>query len=530
VPLPEGGKVPWPPKEWQGAYAKYQMWAAWYSGDPNTLSAFYGGVGTPNLGGKAEGFFGTELSYSAESYDSPLWHRWMFWGKRAADPANRYRLHVPLASDIAQTSADHLFSEPPAFIIPEAREVNAPDDAKAIQQRLLDQADVAGIDKTLIEAAEISAALGGVYLRVTWDKQVAPDHPLLTAVHPDAAVPEISYGILLAVTFWRAIPGGGDTVYRHLERHEPGYIFHGLYKGTRKVLGWPVALSVLPETSSLLAGADLETQATSPIAAISTGLAGLTAAYVPNMQPNRSDRRSPLGRSDLDGVEGLMDALDEAMTSWMRDLRLGRARILVPEEMLDVKGKGQGAVFDADREVFTALNQLAGEGADGIQFVQPDIRTEHHLALTSNLIERIVQIAGYSPASFGMRGDGNVVTATEIAARERRSLTTRGKKATYWARPLTDMLERFLEIDTLLFGGPGVLRPQVQFADSVQTDMKEQAASLQLLSAAAAVSYDTRVRMLHPDWTDEQVAAEVGALQQEHGTAVPDLFQSGALP
>jgi len=85
VPLPEGGKVPWPPKEWQGAYAKYQMWAAWYSGDPNTLSAFYGGVGTPNLGGKAEGFFGTELSYSAESYDSPLWRRWMFWGKRAAD-------------------------------------------------------------------------------------------------------------------------------------------------------------------------------------------------------------------------------------------------------------------------------------------------------------------------------------------------------------------------------------------------------------------------------------------------------------
>lgn len=529
MPLPEGGKVPWPPAEWQPAYAKYQLHSAWYSGDPNVLAAYYGGVGTPNLGGKAEGFFGTQLSYSAESYDSPLWRRWLFWGRRNADPPNRYRVHVPLASDIAQTSADLLFSEPAAFIIPQAREVNAPDDAKAIQDRLLERADADGWDKTLIEAAEIASALSGVYLRVTWDRTVA-DRPLMTSVHPDAAVPEFAYGILMAVTFWRTLRTDGDDVWRHLERHEPGYILHGLYKGTRRHLGWPASLSLLPETSSLLAGADLETQAVEPIAVIPTGIDGLTACYVPNMQPNRSDRRSPLGRSDLDGVEGLMDALDEAMTSWMRDLRLARARILVPQELLEVKGRGQGAVFDADREVFTALNQMAGEGADGIQFVQPDIRTDQHMALTSNLIERIVQIAGYSPASFGLRGDGNVVTATEIAARERRSLTTRGKKALYWARPLTDLIERYLEIDHQMFGGPGVLRPQVQFADSVQGDPKELAQSLQLLVSAAAVSYDTRVRMLHPDWTDEQVVAEVAQLQQESGTALPDPLQIGALP
>ena len=48
MPLPEGGKVPWPPAEWHSAYSKYQLHSAWYSGDPNVLSAYYGGVGTPN--------------------------------------------------------------------------------------------------------------------------------------------------------------------------------------------------------------------------------------------------------------------------------------------------------------------------------------------------------------------------------------------------------------------------------------------------------------------------------------------------
>lgn len=41
----------------------------------------------------------------------------------------------------------------------------------------------------LLEAAGLAAAYGGVYLRTTWDTEVA-DHPLTDALLPDTAVPE----------------------------------------------------------------------------------------------------------------------------------------------------------------------------------------------------------------------------------------------------------------------------------------------------------------------------------------------------
>lgn len=520
MPLPDGGNVPWPPKEWEHAYLRYQANSAWYSGDPNLLSMFYGGVGTPNAGGRADGFFGTQLSYATDSYDSPFWRRWLFWGRRAADPPNRYRLHVPLASDIASTSADLLFSEPVALLVADAHLTNATQEAKDSQERIDDLGDENGWNKTFLEAAEVDAALGGVFLRATWDRTFA-DRPLLTAVHPDAAVPEFRYGVLSAVTFWKALADDGQKVYRHLERHEPGHIIHGLYEGSRRQLGRQIALSSLPETASLMVDQDLATQAAGLSLDVATGLKDLTAVYIPNIRPDRQDRRSPLGRSDFSGTEGFLDALDEVYTSWIREVRLCRARILVPEQMLDVKGRGLGATFDPDREVFMGLNSLADDG-ENIQFVQPAIRTAEHLTTTTDLVNRIVQTAGYSPSSFGLPGDGRIVTATEVAAREQRSLVTRAKKASYWERPLADIVERCLQIDNLWFGGPVPYRPDIKFADSVQQDPKDEATALQLLHAAASVSTDTRVRMLHPDWGDDQVAAEVQRIQAELGLAVPD--------
>ena len=75
-----------------------------------------------------------------------------------------------------------------------------------------------------------------------WDHDVA-DHPLLDVVHADAAVPEFRWGILTAVTFWRVVSEDNSQVVRHLERHEPGVIFHGLYRGSKDKLGVKVDMA-----------------------------------------------------------------------------------------------------------------------------------------------------------------------------------------------------------------------------------------------------------------------------------------------
>ena len=64
-------------------------------------------------------------------------------------------------------------------------------------------------------------------------------------------------------------------------------------------------------------------------------------------------------------------------SSWMRDIRLGKAKLMVPQSMLDNIGRGKGAVFEPEREVFVPLNSLSsGDGPLNQTIVpwQPNIR------------------------------------------------------------------------------------------------------------------------------------------------------------
>lgn len=507
--LPDSGKdLRWPPDDDANSYGKYMEHAAWYGGDVQKLAEVYVGMGAP--GSKPQGMVNVVRSW--------------FWGKQAIAPAPRIRIHVPMAADIASTSADLLFSEAPEFAVADE------DKNEKIQARLDEIVEQESFTRLLLESAEVASALGGVYLRVTWDQEIAPDRPLLTVIHPDAAVPSFRWGRMVGVTFWHIVKEGDGFTYRHLERHEPGVIYHGLYKGsannsggyyrTGGFLGDRVPLTEVPETAALVDGltdGDI----------IETGIKRMTAVYVPNMLPNRIDRGSFLGRSDYSGVEGLMDALDETWTSWMRDVRLGRGRIIVPAEYLRTmpNSKGQGGWFDVDQETFTPLEGTP-PGELPMTSVQFAIRTTEHMDTATALIERIVSTAGYSASSFGLEGDKEAQTATEIESRERRSFITRDKKAQYWAPALRDILMAALELDQAKFNGPGVAMVKVKFSDSVREDPGRKATAIELLSRASAASISTLVQMASPNMTDDQIKSEVQEIMKEKGMLVP----SPALP
>ncbi|MFF4738790.1 phage portal protein [Streptomyces sp. NPDC001262] len=488
--LPESG-IPWPPPQMAAAYRQMRVDDAWYSGDRSRLARAY----RDHAGRRRDG------------------HRRLWSRHREPELGHRdRRMHIPLAADIAATSAALLFSEPPAFTVGDT----------ATQDRLDELTEADGIANSLLEAAEVCAALGGAYLRVTWDTALV-DRPLLTVMHADRAVPEWSFGILRAVTFWRVLPSdSGSTVWRHLERHEPGAILHGLYQGSADQLGTRVPLTEHPSTAPLAGSLGPAGDA------IETGVPMLTAAYVPNMLPNRLDRESPHGRSDYQGAHDLFDELDEVWTSWMRDVRLARARLIVPDQYLRDHGPGHGASFDADREIWQTISVPPTDNA-GITLAQFGIRVEEHRASAEALTQQAVRSAGYSLQSFGL-GDQVAATATEVTARERKSMITRDTKARYWAPAVASMLHVMLALDRELFT-PGIApeRPKIVFGDSVSEDPQSVAQTLALLTQAQAVSVDTRVRLLHPDWDDSAVQAEVERILTETGQAVPDPMQAGSL-
>ncbi|MFE9906420.1 phage portal protein [Streptomyces achromogenes] len=504
MPLPTSD-LPWPPPYLAPALDAMHTWDTWWSGDPDRLEQLYGGRNGGAPDPKRLQYAGGVVGRIA---------RW-WWGTPIAPGERRTKIHVPIAGDLCGGSADLLFSEPPTFTV----------DDETTQARLDTLADD-GLLATLQTAAEVGAALGGVYLRPVYDTDIA-DRPWIDAVHADRGIPEFRWGRLAAVTFWRVVGEEDGQVWRHLERHEPGVILHGLYQGTRDRLGRPVPLEDNPATAGF-AGAVTEE------GAIPTGYGGLDVAYVPNQSSRRwrgAPRLQDLGRSDLDGVEPLMDSLDETYSSWMRDIRLGKGRIVVPNAYLQSNGAGRGASWNPDQEAYAGLNMLARPDASGqLTVAQFAIRVQEHRETAEDLVNQILRSAGYSGQTFGIGGDV-AVTATEVTARERRSMTTRGRKVLRWRPALAHVIEALLAVDQTVFGtGVTPQRPTVEFADSVQEDPLSLANTADVLRRAQAASTDTLVRMVHPEWDDTQVAAEVERIRMENGTAVPDPMQTGALP
>jgi hypothetical protein len=345
-----------------------------------------------------------------------------------------------------------LFSQPPSLKADEAL-------AESATQDYLDNLVDDGMHAKLLEGAECAAALGGVYLRVVWDTDIS-DKPWLDIVPPDAAIPEFRYDRLVSVTFWTVLEDHGKTVVRHLEKHIPhqNVILHGVFEGDQQKLGRRVDLGGFEQTAPLANLVDNGDTIYLPDQPEDAS----TVVYVPNMRPNRVWRdlgpwAAPLGRSDYAGLETELDGLDEAFSSWMRDVRLGKARLVVPHSYLDNIGRGKGAVFEPDREVYSPLNMLVtGEATNGTGILEQqfDIRWQAHQNTVNTIIEQIIQSAGYDGQTLGLQGD-IAQTATEVDARERKSLVTRGKKINYWRPAYSDLIYGLMTIHQIIGGHRG---------------------------------------------------------------------------
>jgi len=514
--LPTVASQPWPPTRFNPVQFDYRVWDAWWTGDPDKLMRAYYSIGANSSVGRQ--YFATsgESGISAVrpgQYRGGLIGsvRRFFWGTPTPPGEKRTNYHLPLAGDLAATSAALLFAQPPTLKYSGDSDV----------QEWLNGAVDAGMHAKLLEAAEMCAAFGGVYLRAVWDTDVAPQ-AWIDLVPPDAAVPEFRYDRLTAVTFWTVLEDTGKTVIRHLEKHIPhqNVILHGVYEGKQNQIGRQVDLTAFPETR--------------PIAAAATnGVIELpdqprnasTVVYIPNLRPNRIWRdlgpwAAPLGRSDYAGLETLFDGLDESFSSWMRDIRLGKARLIVPSSYLDPIGKGKGAVFEPEREIYSPLNLLVtGESSAGMGIMpqQFNIRWAEHKNTVDSLIEEIVSRAGYSGQTMGLAGDV-AQTATEVVARERRSLTTRAKKTNYWGPAIADVVYGLMTVNNVVFSSPvQAVRPDIEFPDVILPDALELAQTVGALRAAEAISVETAVATAHPDWSTTQVAAEVQRIYNEMG-------------
>jgi A118 family predicted phage portal protein len=504
--LPDNG-IAWPPKELEHVRNKYREYSSWYANDTAALGDMYA------KGANQRGLLARIRTW--------------FLGNKEGVQAEKNTIHVSLAQEICRTAANLLYSEPAkAVVVPPTEGANV----EKVQERL-DVIAGPEFEQLSISAAEISAALGGVYKRATWDGAV--DHVFITKVDADMAWPEFRWGRLVAVTFWRTVDTVNQTVWRHLERHEldaqgVGVIIHGIYRGTPDNLGVAMGFADHPSMAWLTTPEMLEQLIDGNT--LSTRTPKLGVVYAPNILPSALWRNDPvganLGRSDLEGIEQKLDALDELYSSWLRDIRLGKGRLIVPEAFLRDLGAGVGAGFDMDQTMFTPVKAAPSSASSeklAIEKVQFEIRTEDFLKAIDHFRRVILAAAGYSPSSFGLQDDGTAMTATEVAARQSLSFTTRKRKILGVKAADEAILTKALAMDAVLYpsGGAQPLEVSVEFPDGVQDDPKAVAEQNQMDFNSQSASIEERVRKRNPDWDDDLVDEEVARIKEETGVGEP---------
>lgn len=461
-------KKQFPPIRW--LWHEYERAAAWYSGDVKRLRMYGDG--------------------DAKS----------FWKS-----AEQIKIHVPLPADIAAMSAGMIFATSPEISCEDA----------ATKERIDEVMQKADVYSVFLQAAELASVYGGVFLKWTWNE--ADGFPRLYAVPADAGLAQFAGKAVRDITFWNIVREDEDSgaIWRIEEVYTPdGHIRTRLLKGDRENLGRETGLNAIPETAGIRQDAN-------------SGTDKMLAVYVPNMLPNRSRPYAPYGRSDFDGLYGLFDALDEAYSAIQRETRMTKTTTIVPMEYLRRRdtffandSKPGEWAFTNDTGVFTALDIDSDRTSAPITVVNPEIRAESRTAVCENIIRRILQLAGYAPQSAGMDITGSAESGTALNVRERKSVRTTETKKTYWWHAINDLLRAMLALDQAVFHS-GV-DPDAEFSVELPTnnqpDISQLAQIVEQLERAEAVSIETKVDILHPDWSEEMRAAEVERIKEQNGS------------
>ncbi|MBM4570369.1 hypothetical protein GS489_08150 [Rhodococcus hoagii] len=255
------------------------------------LAAVTARVAESTCGGRATSTSSLAFLYGAEGAHQPVWNQGPHQGRLRGLP----RPHT----DRDRTSAEAVITPDPRRdrrscrrpnCSPSSSSSSTPAKSKEVQARADLIFNTPRFHSSLVEAGESCSALSGSFQRIVWDPTIA-DNAWIASWTPTApSHPEFRWGRLVAVTFWSELDGGdGQEVWRHLERHEPGYIVHAVYKGTATSLGRMMALTDHPATRDIAVdGADEGSGAY-----VETGVKDLTAAYVPNVTPNPEWRHDP---------------------------------------------------------------------------------------------------------------------------------------------------------------------------------------------------------------------------------------------
>jgi hypothetical protein len=410
----------------------------------------------------------------------------------------RQQIFTPIAMtrDLGKFSASLLFSEPPKITLGEER----------LQAVLEEWAEANRLWELLVDAADSVAVEGSVAIRVMDDDFVSPTLPVVTFHGADSVLwserhDRYNSGGILIISVQEE---NSSVIWRLLESHEPGWIRRVLYKGGPGNLGKRHGLSAGPPQFR-----ELRPQR-------ATGVDTPTLVKWSNV---------PGASSDLDGLEPLLDALDEAQSvgrikmrasqpvTFLREIPHASLKSLggLPMHNLIAIDDSAGGTLP-EGEYLNRYNAAVSSPFPVEKFVetaQPGLEADQHRGYIEQLREQIITGVGYSLASWGLDREGRADSGTALRLRQSTTLRTRAIKE----RMATAAIGEVVALAVAMILGRrdvATFMPEtIELSDGMPRDRMEDADELVRLRQAGVISLEEAVRRLNPDWSEEKVLEEV---------------------
>lgn len=176
---------------------------------------------------------------------------------------------------------------------------------------------------------------------------------------------------------------------------------------------------------------------------------------------------SPFGEADTQGIELIEDALSELISALVEEVRKGRIKVMISEQLVPKGLDGLSKGFDDFKLDYEIIKEDEKDAKNLIQVVQGDINTEKYIAGVASLIMYGCNKANIHPLTVGITGVESIVASQESQVeREKVSMRTRAMKLKSWRKELEKFLPVVLQADDILKNqNPKEYEVKVQFGE-----------------------------------------------------------------
>ena len=239
----------------------------------------------------------------------------------------------------------------------------------------------------------------------------------------------------------------------------------------------------------------------------------MAAVFVPN--------ETRWGRSDYQGQLSEFDALDEAWSGFVRDVRLGAANVYIPESMQQRDIDGKLIKFNEfNNNINMLANDMKEKTVNKLEFQQPEIRADDYKITLNQIKDNILENVGIAPVTMGRQTE---VVDSGIARqdKEKPTIRTRSEMIEIWKPSLEELYEKSLKSQDLIDGNnkvePKDYIVNATFPAYIEPNSPEEIINAKDLVTEGLMS-KKKMMMDHLKRTDDEADAEIAQINLENAT------------